>query len=47
MVLLIVGDGVVDDGLVGGDWKVLGGLASGCVDGWVDLGLGGGSVVDG
>ena len=33
--------------LMGGDWKVLGGLASGCVDGWVDLGLGGGSVVDG
>ena len=33
--------------LMGGDSKVLGGLASGCVDGWVDLGLGGGSVVDG
>ena len=41
-----VGGGVVDGGLVGGDWKVLGGLVGGCVvDGWVDLGLGGGCIV--
>ena len=38
--------GTVVCGLVGGEWKVLGGSVGGCVvDGWVDLGLGGGCVV--
>ena len=48
VVLLMVdqGGGVVDGGLMGGDWKVLGGSVGGCVvDGWVDLGLGGGCIV--
>ena len=41
-----VSGGVVDGGSVGGDWKVLGGSVGGCVvDGWVDLGLGGGCIV--
>ena len=41
-----VDGGVVYAGLVGGDWKVLGGSVGGrVVDGWVDLGLGGGCIV--
>ena len=41
-----VGSSFVDGGLVGGDWKVLGGSVGGrVVDGWVDLGLGGGCIV--
>nr|POE91128.1 hypothetical protein CFP56_14578 [Quercus suber] len=40
--------GGVDDGSVDGDWKLLGGLmGSYVVDGWVDLGLGGGCVING
>ena len=38
--------GGVDGGSVGGDWKLLGGSVGGnVVDGWVDLGLGGGCIV--
>ena len=40
--------GTVVCGLVGGEWKVLGGSVGGCVvDGWVDLGLGGSCVDNG
>ena len=46
VLLMVDWSGAVVCGLVGGDWKVFGGSVGGyVVDGWVDLGLGGGYVV--